>query len=177
VGVIGRESTFLRHLVEGSIDAGTLTKVSDVWQLRGSAIVPSGLAEPLDNRLDQAGTDVVDALKLLAQANRSISTRRELAGEDAVDAAEVRGLTRSFTTAHRSTPGSVTHCLVRPCGVVSERRRRNYEAGCTGSPRPSSTRLPVGSGRSCMSTVTKSSIWTFSSQQPRTRSSVQPSAL
>jgi DNA-binding NarL/FixJ family response regulator len=91
----GGNPLFLRHLVEGSIDAGTLTKVSDVWQLRGSAIVPSGLAELLDNRLDQAGTDVVDALKLLALCEPlDIDALCELAGEDAVDAAEVRGLIR-----------------------------------------------------------------------------------
>ena len=91
----GGNPLFLRHLVEGAVDAGTLTKVNDVWQLRGATVVPSGLAELLENRLDQAGTDVVDALKLLALCEPlDIDALCELAGEDAVDAAEVRGLIR-----------------------------------------------------------------------------------
>ena len=40
----GGNPLFLRHLVEGAVDAGTLTKVNDVWQLRGAAVVPFGLA-------------------------------------------------------------------------------------------------------------------------------------
>ncbi|PRC45731.1 helix-turn-helix transcriptional regulator, partial [Mycobacterium sp. ITM-2017-0098] len=40
----GGNPLFLRHLVEGSIDAGTLKKVDDVWQLRGPTAVPTGLA-------------------------------------------------------------------------------------------------------------------------------------
>jgi DNA-binding NarL/FixJ family response regulator len=91
----GGNPLFLRHLVEGAVDAGTLTKVNDVWQLRGATVVPSGLAELLETRLDQAGTEVVDALKLLALCEPlDIDALCELAGEDAVDAAEVRGLIR-----------------------------------------------------------------------------------
>ena len=91
----GGNPLFLRHLVEGAVDAGTLTKVHDVWQLRGATVVPSGLAELLENRLDQAGTEVVDVLKLLALCEPlDIDALCELAGEDAVDAAEVRGLIR-----------------------------------------------------------------------------------
>jgi DNA-binding NarL/FixJ family response regulator len=86
---------FLRHLVEGAVDAGTFTNVNGVWQLRGSAVVPSGLAALLNDRLDNAGKDVVDALKLLALCEPlDIDALCELAGEDAVDAAEVRGLIR-----------------------------------------------------------------------------------
>ena len=91
----GGNPLFLRHLVEGAVDAGTLTKVNDVWQLRGATVVPSGLAELLETRLEQAGNDVVDALKLLALCEPlDIDALCELAGEDAVDAAEVRGLIR-----------------------------------------------------------------------------------
>ena len=91
----GGNPLFLRHLVEGAVDAGTLTKVNGVWQLRGATVVPSGLAALLENRLDQAGKDVVDALKLLALCEPlDIDALCELAGEDAVDAAEVRGLIR-----------------------------------------------------------------------------------
>ena len=91
----GGNPLFLRHLVEGAVDAGTLTKVRDVWQLRGATVVPSGLAALLENRLDHAGSDVVDALKLLALCEPlDIDALCELAGQDAVDAAEVRGLIR-----------------------------------------------------------------------------------
>ncbi len=91
----GGNPLFLRHLVEGAVDAGTLTKVRGVWQLRGATVVPSGLAALLENRLDHAGSDVVDALKLLALCEPlDIDALCELAGEDAVDAAEVRGLIR-----------------------------------------------------------------------------------
>jgi len=91
----GGNPLFLRHLVEGSIDAGTLTKVHDVWQLRGPTAVPSGLAALLDSRLDQAGEDVVNALKLLALCEPlDIDALTELAGEDTVDKAEMRGLIR-----------------------------------------------------------------------------------
>jgi DNA-binding NarL/FixJ family response regulator len=91
----GGNPLFLRHLVEGSIDAGTLTKVDDVWQLRGPTAVPSGLAALMESRLDQAGDDVVNALKLLALCEPlDVDALTELAGEDAVDAAETRGLIR-----------------------------------------------------------------------------------
>jgi DNA-binding CsgD family transcriptional regulator/energy-coupling factor transporter ATP-binding protein EcfA2 len=89
----GGNPLFLRHLVEGSIDAGTLTKVDDVWQLRGPTAVPSGLAALLETRLDQAGDDVNNALKLLALCEPlDLDALTELAGDDAVDKAETRGL-------------------------------------------------------------------------------------
>lgn len=91
----GGNPLFLRHLVEGSIDAGTLTRVNDVWQLRGPTAVPSGLAALLETRLDQAGEDVVYALKLLALCEPlDLDALTELAGDDAVDKAETRGLIR-----------------------------------------------------------------------------------
>lgn len=91
----GGNPLFLRHLVEGSIDAGTLTRVDDVWQLRGPTAVPSGLAALMESRLDQAGEDVNNALKLLALCEPlDVDALTELAGEDAVDAAETRGLIR-----------------------------------------------------------------------------------
>ena len=91
----GGNPLFLRHLVEGSIDAGTLNRVDDVWQLRGPTAVPSGLAALLESRLDQAGPGVVNALKLLALSEPlDIDALTELAGEEAVDAAETRGLIR-----------------------------------------------------------------------------------
>lgn len=94
----GGNPLFLRHLMEGSIDAGTLTRVDDVWQLRGPTAVPSGLAALLETRLDQAGDDVVNALKLLALCEPlDLDALTELAGDDAVDKAETRGLIRIAT--------------------------------------------------------------------------------
>jgi DNA-binding CsgD family transcriptional regulator len=91
----GGNPLFLRHLVEGAVDAGTLTEVDGVWQLRGRAVVPSGLAALLEDRLGNVGKDVVNVLRLLALCEPlDIEALCELAGEEAVDAAEVQGLIR-----------------------------------------------------------------------------------
>jgi DNA-binding NarL/FixJ family response regulator len=91
----GGNPLFLRHMVEGTIDAGALTEVNGVWQLRGPTVVPSGLAALLEDRLDHAGDDAVNVLKLLALSEPlDIDTLCELAGEEAVDAAEGHGLIR-----------------------------------------------------------------------------------
>jgi DNA-binding NarL/FixJ family response regulator len=91
----GGNPLFLRHMVEGAVDAGTLSEVDGVWQLRGQAAVPSGLAALLEDRLDHVGKDAVNALKLLALCEPlDIDTLIELAGEEAVDQAEVGGLIR-----------------------------------------------------------------------------------
>jgi DNA-binding NarL/FixJ family response regulator len=82
-------------MVEGAFEAGTLTEVNGVWQLRGPTVVSSGLAVLLEDRLEQAGNDVVNALKLLALCEPlDIDILAELAGEEAVDAAEIRDLIR-----------------------------------------------------------------------------------
>ncbi|MFW0795026.1 LuxR C-terminal-related transcriptional regulator [Gordonia sp. CPCC 205515] len=86
---------FLRNMVEGALDAGTLAEVNGVWQLRGPTAVPSGLVALLDDRIDAAGDHVVDALKLLALSEPlDIDTLISLSSDDAVDTAEVRGLIR-----------------------------------------------------------------------------------
>jgi DNA-binding CsgD family transcriptional regulator len=91
----GGNPLFLRHMVEGAVDAGTLTEVDGVWQLRGRAVVPSGLAALLEDRLDHVGDEVVNALKFLALCEPlDVDALSELAGEEAVDAAEVGGLIR-----------------------------------------------------------------------------------
>ena len=91
----GGNPLFLRHMVEGAIEAGTLTKVDEVWQLRGPTAVSSGLATLLQARLDRSGDDVATALQFLALSEPlDFDALCELAGEDAVDAAEVQGLIR-----------------------------------------------------------------------------------
>jgi DNA-binding CsgD family transcriptional regulator/tetratricopeptide (TPR) repeat protein len=91
----GGNPLFLRHLVEGAIQACTLSAVDGVWQLRGPTAVSAGLAELLDGRLKRAGNAAVSALQLLALCEPlDIDILSELAGEEAVDAAEVEGLIR-----------------------------------------------------------------------------------
>ena len=86
---------FLRHMVEGALEAGTLAEVDGVWQWRGPTVVPSGLAALLESRLNRAGDDVINALKLLALCEPlDIDALCELAGVEAVDTAEVQGLIR-----------------------------------------------------------------------------------
>jgi hypothetical protein len=62
----GGNALFLRYLIEGAVDAGTLSEVNGVWQLRGGTVVTIGLAELLESRLAEAGPDALNALKLLA---------------------------------------------------------------------------------------------------------------
>lgn len=89
----GGNPLFLRYLVEGSIDAGTLRNVDGVWQLRGPTAVPSGLATLMEARLEQAGPRAADALRFLALYEPlDIDTLTELAGDDAVETAEAKGL-------------------------------------------------------------------------------------
>ncbi|WP_280831707.1 LuxR C-terminal-related transcriptional regulator [Mycolicibacterium frederiksbergense] len=91
----GGNPLFLRNMVEGAVDAGTLTEVNGVWQFRGPTVIPSGLAELLDERLAHAGEEVLHALKLLALCEPlDIDALSELAGAEAVDTAEMRGLIR-----------------------------------------------------------------------------------
>ena len=46
----GGNALFVRHLVEGALEAGTLRQVRGVWQLRGRTAVTSELASLLDGR-------------------------------------------------------------------------------------------------------------------------------
>jgi DNA-binding CsgD family transcriptional regulator/tetratricopeptide (TPR) repeat protein len=91
----GGNPLFLRHLVEGAVEAGTLGAVDGVWQLRGPTAVSAGLAELLEGRFKRAGSEAVKAVELLALCEPlDINTLSELAGAEAVDAAEVQGLVR-----------------------------------------------------------------------------------
>jgi DNA-binding CsgD family transcriptional regulator/tetratricopeptide (TPR) repeat protein len=91
----GGNPLFLRHMVQGAVEARTLTEVDGVWQLRGPTAISSGLAELLESRLDHAGAEALGALKFLALCEPlDLDALVELAGEDAVDAAELQGLIR-----------------------------------------------------------------------------------
>lgn len=91
----GGNPLYLRHMVEGALEAGTLSKVRGVWQLRGATVVSSGLVALLDERLSQAGESALTALKYLALYEPlDIATLSDLAGTQAVDDAEFSGLIR-----------------------------------------------------------------------------------
>ncbi|MFD8099839.1 LuxR C-terminal-related transcriptional regulator [Nocardia fluminea] len=125
----GGNPLFLRNMVEGGVEASTLTDVNGVWQLRGPTAVPSGLVELLDERLGRAGAPVLDALEMLAvHEPLDIDILSELVGADAVDAAEASGLIR--VTSHNgvvdvrfSHPllGEVVRCRL---GTAASRTRR-----------------------------------------------------
>jgi DNA-binding CsgD family transcriptional regulator len=127
----GGNPLFLRHMVEGAVEARTLTEVDGVWQLRGPTAVSSGLAELLENRLDHAGAEALGALKFLAFCEPlDLDALVELAGEDAVDAAELQGLIRIV----RDGPAlnaRITHPLYgdvvrRRTGTASARKLRGH---------------------------------------------------
>jgi hypothetical protein len=61
----GGNALFVKHLVEGALEAGTLRQVRGVWQLRGRTAVTSELASLLDSRVDQLPDNVLHALRLL----------------------------------------------------------------------------------------------------------------
>ncbi len=91
----GGNALFVRHLVEGALEAGTLRQVRGVWQLRGGTAVTSELASLLDDRIEQLPEEEAHVLRLLAFAEPlALDTLSELAGTDIVESAERRGLIR-----------------------------------------------------------------------------------
>lgn len=91
----GGNALFVRHLVEGALEAGTLRQVRGVWQLRGRTAVTSELASLLDSRVDQLPDNVLHALRLLTFCEPlDLDTLSAVAGVDAVEEAENRGLIR-----------------------------------------------------------------------------------
>ncbi|MGC4963515.1 LuxR C-terminal-related transcriptional regulator [Gordonia sp. DT101] len=126
----GGNPLFLRNMVEGAVDAGTLSETNGVWQLRGPTAVPSGLVALLDDRLDRAGEAVMEALKLLALCEPlDIDTLIELVGADALDAAEVQNLIR-VTRDGRTTNVRFVHPLYgdvirRRIGTMAGRKLRS----------------------------------------------------
>jgi DNA-binding CsgD family transcriptional regulator len=125
----GGNPLFLRYTVEGALEAGRLTAVNGVWQLRGDTAVHSGLAALLEARLDAAGAAAVAPLRLLALCEPlDVDTLIELVGEDALDAAEAAGLIRIVHDGPRLN-ARISHPLYgdvvrRRIGTASARRRR-----------------------------------------------------
>ncbi|MGE2717548.1 LuxR C-terminal-related transcriptional regulator [Mycolicibacterium litorale] len=125
----GGNAMFVRHLVEGAIEAGTLRQVRGVWQLRGRASVTSELASLLDVRVEQLPPDILHALHLLTFGEPlELDALAALAGAEAVEQAEIRGLVRITEEADRLDV-QFTHPLFgevirRRLGVAAARRVR-----------------------------------------------------
>jgi DNA-binding CsgD family transcriptional regulator len=91
----GGNALFLRHLVDGAVEAGSLRQVRGVWQLRGRATVSAQLASLVDERIEQLPDEVTHALGLLALCEPlDLDTLSGLVGSGAVEQAERRGLIR-----------------------------------------------------------------------------------
>src|SRR6476659_3563906 len=125
----GGNALFVRHLVEGALEAGTLRQVRGVWQLRGRTAVTSELASLLDGRIDQLPDDVLHALRLLTFCEPlDLDTLTSLVGSDAVEDAETRGLIR-VAAEHQSGDVRFNHPLFgelirRRLGMAAARRLR-----------------------------------------------------
>ncbi|WP_040631804.1 LuxR C-terminal-related transcriptional regulator [Smaragdicoccus niigatensis] len=124
----GGNALFIRHLVEGGLDAGRLTEVGGVWQLRGETVVTSGLTALLEERILGIGK-AESALRLLAFCEPlNIDVLCELAGEEAVDTAELHGLIRLIDDGRR-IDARFSHPLIGDVirsrtGTVSARKIR-----------------------------------------------------
>jgi DNA-binding CsgD family transcriptional regulator len=125
----GGNALFVKHLVEGALEAGTLRQVRGVWQLRGRTAVTSELASLLDTRVDQLPDDVLHALRLLTFCEPlNLDTLSGIVGANAVEEAENRGLVRVVED-HNSVDVRFNHPLFgevirRRLGMAGARRLR-----------------------------------------------------
>ncbi|MEE3851490.1 LuxR C-terminal-related transcriptional regulator [Gordonia sp. LSe1-13] len=100
----GGNALFLRHLVEGARQASTLRQVNGIWQLRGRAAITSELASLLESRIEQLDDPVLKVLKYLALCEPlDIDVLGDLAGDEAVEEAEIAGLVRILRDGRRLT--------------------------------------------------------------------------
>ena len=91
----GGNALYVKHLVEGALEAGTLSQVRGVWQLRGRTAVTSELASLLDSRIDALPDDVLHTLRLLTFCEPlDLDALTTMVGAEAVESAEARGLIR-----------------------------------------------------------------------------------
>lgn len=120
---------FLRHLVEGALEAGTLRQVNGVWQMRGRAAVTSELAALLEDRVEQLPESVLRVLELLTFCEPiDLDVLSELAGAEAVEAAEGRGVVRIVENSRqllvRYNHPLFGEVIRRRLGIASARRLR-----------------------------------------------------
>ncbi len=125
----GGNALYVKHLVEGALEAGTLRQVRGVWQLRGRTAVTSELASLLDSRVDQLPDNVLHALRLLTFCEPlDLDTLSGVAGVEAVEDAENRGLIR-VVEEHNGIDVRFNHPLFgevirRRLGMAAARRLR-----------------------------------------------------
>jgi DNA-binding CsgD family transcriptional regulator len=125
----GGNALFVRHLVEGALEAGTLRQVRGVWQLRGRTAVTSELASLLDSRVEQLPDNVLHTLRLLTFCEPlDLDTLCDIVGAEAVEDAENRGLIRVVED-HSSVDVRFNHPLFgevirRRLGMAAARRLR-----------------------------------------------------
>ncbi|WP_083121173.1 helix-turn-helix transcriptional regulator [Mycolicibacterium rhodesiae] len=125
---------FVRHLVEGALEAGTLRQVNGVWQLRGETAVASKLAPLLSSRLDRLPDDERRALQLLAVSEPlTLDVMSELVDSDTLEHAERRGLIRvvdgSGTADIHFTHSVIGEVIRQGLGQVASRRLRTELVG------------------------------------------------
>ncbi|MBF4479173.1 AAA ATPase domain-containing protein [Rhodococcus rhodochrous J3] len=134
----GGNALFVHHLVVGTREAGTLRRVGNVWQLRGGTAVTSELASLLEHRIDHLTPEVLQALQLLAFCEPlDLEILCGLAGDDAVEEAERRGLI-DVVDDNRNYRVRYTHPLFgevvrRRVGRVAGRRIRGQLVEALGS--------------------------------------------
>ncbi|MBS1691370.1 MAG: helix-turn-helix transcriptional regulator [Actinobacteria bacterium] len=125
----GGNALFVKHLVEGALEAGTLRQVRGVWQLRGRTAVTSELASLLDSRVDQLPEDVLHTLRLLTFCEPlDLDTLNDIVGSEAVEESENRGLVR-VVEEHNGIEVRFNHPLFgevirRRLGIAAARRLR-----------------------------------------------------
>ncbi len=125
----GGNALFLRHLVEGALEVGSLRQVNGVWQLRGRAAVTSELAALLEDRVEQLPESVLRVLELLTFCEPvHLEVMAELAGEEAVEAAENGGVIRVVEAGPdlvvRYNHPLFGEVIRRRLGIASSRRLR-----------------------------------------------------
>jgi DNA-binding NarL/FixJ family response regulator len=125
----GGNALFVRHLVEGALEAGTLRQVRGVWQLRGRTAVTSELASLLEARVEQLPDDVLHALQLLAFCEPlDLEVLTSMVGSDAVEQAEAQGLLRIVEEPHgldvRFNHPLFGELIRRRLGLAGARRMR-----------------------------------------------------
>lgn len=86
---------FLRHVVDGAVEAGRLREVAGVWQLRGETVVNPHLSTLIEARIDHLDPSLRHVLELLAfQEPLSLEVLSTLSDPATVEAAESAGLIR-----------------------------------------------------------------------------------
>ncbi|MBJ8339580.1 helix-turn-helix transcriptional regulator [Antrihabitans sp. YC3-6] len=132
---------FLRHLVEGAIEAGNLRRVAGVWQLRGPTVINPQLSTLVEARLAGLPEESLKVVELLAfGGNLDADVLRSLREPGAVDAAAAAGLTKSLSNADKDTV-ALSHPIYAEVirartGTLKARRIRGELVGALSASRP-----------------------------------------